>query len=298
MNNQNNITQPSELLSSQKTSPLPSSIELLKQSLILYKQNLKVFLIIVFLVFFPSFLIYNFRYFDFLKKLNVSTFIFLTVTIIAYLITLVFSILTFYAIIYLIKDSSKKVGLIEAYHQSFNILYLTIWLCFLKSFLTIGAFVFLIIPGIIFSIWFVLGPYVLVNENLKGMNALLKSREYIRGYWWKVFWRLLALGVFFLIVSLVLGFIVNLFLSLLLSKNITNYVNEFMSALIGSFFFSFQIVYTFLIYKNLQSIKGEFYFEPSKKKNLKFIFIGIIGILIFLFLFFYFLSLILKKVSV
>ncbi len=295
MNNQNNTTQLQESLSSQKVSSLPNTIELLKQSLNIYKQNLEALLMIVLLLTIFSFVAVE--YGNFIPTPNISNFEKSIIGIIIFLINFIFPLWSFCAIIYLIRDNFKKIDLTEAYRQTFKLIPSLLWLSFLGVFIILGSFVFLIIPGIIFGIWFVLGPYVLVNENLKGMNALLKSREYIRGYWWKVLWRLLALGVFFLIVSLVLGFIVNLFLSLLLSKNITNYVNEFMSALIGSFFFSFQIVYTFLIYKNLQSIKGEFSFEPSKSQKLKYILVGVVGIIVFLILIFYILSLFLRNIS-
>lgn len=205
---------------------------------------------------------------------------------------LIFDLWSFCAIIYLIRNNSKKIDFTEAYSQSFKLIPSLLWLSFLGGFIILEASVFFIIPGIIFGIWFLFAPYILVNDKLKGMNALLKSREYVRGYWWAVFWRLIVLAIFFLITGLVLIFIVNLPLSLLPLGNITKYINKFMLILIISFFFSFSIVYVFLIYKNIRYIKGEFHFEPTKNQKITYILVGVIGILVFLILIYHLIYLI------
>lgn len=72
------------------------------------------------------------------------------------------------------------------------------------------AYLLLIIPGIIASVWFAFAVFVLIYEN-KGVRAALRqSREYVRGRWWGVFGRLLGL----LILSALFGIVLSL-LSLL-----------------------------------------------------------------------------------
>lgn len=56
-----------------------------------------------------------------------------------------------------------------------------IWLGFLTSFIIGGGFMLLIIPGVIFMVWFFFAQFILVKEDVRGMSALLKSREYVRG---------------------------------------------------------------------------------------------------------------------
>lgn len=71
-----------------------------------------------------------------------------------------------------------------------------LWLFSLTGFITGGGFLLLIIPGIIFSVWFGFAKFILVTEGGKGMDAMLKSKEYVRGRWGEVFGRLFVLWFF------------------------------------------------------------------------------------------------------
>jgi len=51
------------------------------------------------------------------------------------------------------------------------------------GFLGTGGFLFLIIPGIIFLVWFIFAQFIIFAEDDRGMNAILKSKEYVRGKW-------------------------------------------------------------------------------------------------------------------
>ena len=46
-----------------------------------------------------------------------------------------------------------------------------------------GGFVFFIVPGVIFSIWLSFSVLILIVENEKGTNALVRSKEYVKGRW-------------------------------------------------------------------------------------------------------------------
>jgi hypothetical protein len=73
---------------------------------------------------------------------------------------------------------------------------------FLVMFALMGLFLLLIVPGLIFSgYWMLIGP-VAVIEGVFGGAAMKRSRALVRGYWWR------AVGVAFvstLLVSLVSG---------------------------------------------------------------------------------------------
>lgn len=71
-----------------------------------------------------------------------------------------------------------------------------LWLFSLTGFIAGGGFLLLIIPGIIFSVWFVFAKFILVAEGERGMNAILKSKEYVRGRWGEVFGRLFVIWFF------------------------------------------------------------------------------------------------------
>lgn len=48
-------------------------------------------------------------------------------------------------------------------------------------------FLLLVIPGIIFMVYWYVFSYVVLDQKLTGMAALKKSREMIRGNWWRTF---------------------------------------------------------------------------------------------------------------
>ncbi|MFA5109707.1 MAG: hypothetical protein WC458_04170 [Patescibacteria group bacterium] len=69
----------------------------------------------------------------------------------------------------------------------------------------------LIIPGIIYSIFYSLACYAFFFEEKRGMAAIRRSIQLVKGYWWPVFGRFLviclATWIFMAIVSLPLSFV-------------------------------------------------------------------------------------------
>lgn len=94
-----------------------------------------------------------------------------------------------------------------------------VWPIILVSLLTalavVGGFILLVIPGVIFSIWFAFATYAVALDNERGIAALAKSKSLVRGRWWPVFWRLLVLGILFSVLLFVLPSLVALPFALL-----------------------------------------------------------------------------------
>ncbi len=55
----------------------------------------------------------------------------------------------------------------------------------------------LIVPGIILSLALIFSSFALVLENRRGLDALMQSRAYAKGYWWAIFGRYLLFGLCF-----------------------------------------------------------------------------------------------------
>ena len=72
----------------------------------------------------------------------------------------------------------------------------------LLTWLTIaGGAVLFIIPAYILALPITFAPYVLANENLKGIKAIQQARLYVKGYWWAAFWRLTIMGFLLALIS-------------------------------------------------------------------------------------------------
>jgi len=126
-----------------------------------------------------------------------------------------------------------------------------------------GSLLF-IIPGIIFTIWFMFWEYAFIVDGVKGFAVLKKSREYVRGSFWEVF-VLTALGgmaVFF----------INIFLEIL------NYIPplNIASMVISIVIWPLYQIYFYLMYENLKKIKmGETMVASSSGSDNKKLAVGL-----------------------
>lgn len=85
----------------------------------------------------------------------------------------------------------------------------------LLNFLTVvGGFILFIVPGVIFSIWYMFAMIISITEDKKGWNAMVASKMYVKGRWWAVVWRLIAgtllISLCSFLMSLILGQLVDL----------------------------------------------------------------------------------------
>ena len=109
------------------------------------------------------------------------------------------------------------------------------WVLFLVGIITVLGFVLLIIPGIIFYVWYSVATYVFVFEDVKGMSALKKSKELVKGYWWPVFGRLFVFACVMGLIGAIpfIGNIINIFFTL-----------------------PFGVIYGYFVYDDLKQIKA------------------------------------------
>jgi hypothetical protein len=115
--------------------------------------------------------------------------------------------------------------------------------------------ILLVIPAIIFGVFWAFALYLVMDRNLVGMAALKESKRIVSGYWWKVFGNILAFGI----VSAIVGAVVSIPF-----RALPNGVVEMtITATISSLASSFALVAGYLLYKNLQSLKGAAAAQPK-----------------------------------
>ena len=225
------------------------------------QQSSKISLISIKDLFINSFKIYQQRFWIFVKLMAISALVFLFALFIW--ISLFLSILfgkNFYTFIVLsivftifivmaavvgfwvqaslivaVKERASLLGAKQSLLKGWSIINSYIWVSFLTGLTILLGFIFFIIPGLIFTIWFGFSRYVLISEDKRGKSAMIMSRQLVRGYWWSIFGRFLVtliLGIFISYVPL-LGPLINLFFTI-----------------------AFIIIYDYLIYEDLKKIKG------------------------------------------
>ena len=192
-------------------------------------------------------------------------------------VTVIVSIWVAVALLYAVYERDH-INVSEALKKGGRRFFSYLWISLLSGFVVLGGFILLIIPGIILSIWFSLGLYVLVAEDRRGMNALLRSKQLVQGYWWPVFWRFLAIGL--VGVGIMLPFIIAGFLL----ENVENLAAlglfQVLQGVASLLFSAFTIIFGFLLYENIKQVKGAAVAaEPDQGQRTKFILLGILGLL-------------------
>jgi hypothetical protein len=110
----------------------------------------------------------------------------------------------------------------------------------LVGLMVLFGIILLIVPGIIWAIWYTFAPVIVVAESIGGWEALKKSKSYVVGRWSAVAWRVAVLALVFGIAEAVVGWVVG--------KNLSGLTN----AIIGFLTLPLVTVYHYILYKNLK----------------------------------------------
>ena len=118
--------------------------------------------------------------------------------------------------------------------------------------LAIGAgLMFFVVPGIVIGILGFAGGYIAATEDKHGTSALAKSREYVRGYFSKIFFLLAA----------------ETFLSLLIVWMAESFNSDLIEWLINFAFAPLLFIFNYLIFEKLKQAKGNLPEPTAGQKN-------------------------------
>lgn len=160
------------------------------------------------------------------------------------------------ALVFAVADES--LGIRAALEKGWSRVWAFAWVFTLTGFIVTGGFLLLIIPGIIFSVWFFLSQFVLAAEDERGMRALLKSKAYMRGRFFEVFLRLFVVWV----VSMIVGMV------------------PLLGAVLSLLFVPFMMIYSWLIYADLRPKGGSIPSVCTAGDKATWIAVGALGFLI------------------
>jgi hypothetical protein len=158
--------------------------------------------------------------------------------------------------------SDETLGIRDSLEAGSKKLWSFIWIFLILGYIVTGGFLLVVIPGIIFSVWFFFSQFILAREDERGMNALLKSKEYVKGYSFDVFLRMFIIWI----ISAVIGSI------------------PFIGWILSLFFVPFAMIFSFLIYEDLKAVKGDVAFNSSSGEKFKWIGAATLGYIVVPFL--------------
>jgi hypothetical protein len=159
---------------------------------------------------------------------------------------------------FLCAVTDEGLNLKEALERGKGVILPLAWVSFLTGLIVCGGYILLIVPGIIFSIWFFFAQFVLVKEDVRGMEALLKSREYVRGQWFDVAIRLLLIWG----LSVIVGAI------------------PLAGPLLSIVFIPYVVIFHYLIYRDLRQCKGDVPYSCGTGDKLLWPGVALIGLVI------------------
>jgi len=125
------------------------------------------------------------------------------------------------------------------------------WLSILTVVLILLWTLLLIIPGIIFSIFYSFAVYAFVFEGKKGMAAIRRSKELVKNYWWPVAGRVLAFSFLILLFSEVIAMPLDMVEKYSLWWHIWNAIFQIIGFIIGPI----ALLFSYKIYQDLVNIK-------------------------------------------
>jgi len=113
------------------------------------------------------------------------------------LVNIFVSIISGAALIYASVEiiEQRTVTAEASYRRAFSVFGPFLWLSILQFFVVIGGYALLIVPGIIFSLWFIYSTMVFFSNNQRGITAMQTSRAYMQGYIGPVFGRGFIFGL-------------------------------------------------------------------------------------------------------
>ena len=144
---------------------------------------------------------------------------------------------------------SKEINVFKAYKQTWNKILPFCFLAIIYSLICIFGTILLIIPGILFAIWFNLCFWIYIDQGIKGTKALKLSYKYMQGnavyYVKKWIFIIFTVSVPFIIFQYILKLVDT---PLIIRVLITNLVNALIQPI--------TVIYSLFLYKYIKSTKA------------------------------------------
>jgi len=193
----------------------------------------------------------------------------LLLIIVGVLLFLAITYLTSGALVYAMKDGS---GVKESFKFIFKNFWSFIWIMVLMMLVIIPGFVALIIPGILLSVLLSFTMFAFMDEGLRGSAALMRSKEYVSGYFWPI------IGKLGLYVLVVLGAAIGAGIV----TGILSMVNKELGSLVQTLFnviviTPIGICFSWRLYKDLKEKRPEVVSAPVSEKRGKIKALAVIG---------------------
>lgn len=148
-------------------------------------------------------------------------------------------------VVYAVDDPDNHPPIQELLAKAWPLVLPYLLVAILVGLAVIGGLILLIVPGIIFAVWFSLSSFTLILDNQRGTAALKASKGLVSGRFGAVFGRFLLLILTFIGIAIVGGIVIAILPGVL--KQIgSSALSNFVLSPLG-------LIFTYLLYKELKS---------------------------------------------
>jgi len=194
-------------------------------------------------------------------------------------------------ILFIKQRTMKALSLSQLASQAVSLVPGYIVLSIVLFFIVGGGLFLFLIPGIVMSIWFMFSQYSLVYDNKRGMNALMWSRQLIKGYTLRIFGYLFVFGLIQAVISGVVAQFAK-------SSGSTGIVAMLVYVAFIVLMTMYQVVLMGLLYERLRTIKASMKVTVKKWPYVVTATVGwIVGIILIIFLAAFFVMVVQKIVT-
>jgi len=190
--------------------------------------------------------------------------------------------------LYGVVDQNPSVSAKEILRKGWRRIFSYLWVTILFIVILMGGYFLLIIPGIMLSIWFSFAMYALATEDARGLDALLRSKQLVKGLWWQVVWRHVFFGLVIGVPILVM-FAALVFLPVVITYSGQNglfieqyqeWMNTLQTILMPLWWIggAFGMAFAYALFEDLKRVKGNPSYADYKESKGKYIALGILGI--------------------
>lgn len=254
--------------------PLPGPGELLKESFLEYRKKYKFYLGILLLPFFINvvpvilfmFFMQSISSMFASKRFDASLLIQYPAIIIGFFVWIlalfIASITSQSAILYSVTHAQEEnLTIGSSYKKGSKYIWQLLWIGCISGLLIAGGMFLFVIPGIIFSIWFSFSALTLFDQNIKGSEALSKSKLYVQGYFWPILGRMFFMTLISIIASFAISSTVEfigIFVSLAgIPKEITSSFSQAMGSVVSYVVMPLWLIYWYKVYSRMKELNKE-----------------------------------------
>jgi hypothetical protein len=173
------------------------------------------------------------------------------VAVFAGMIYIMYFMIRAYMGIYLLVKHDYAGEAKEIFKETRDIFWPYVWLSLLTTILVILWMFLLIIPGLIFSIFYSFAVYAFFFEGKRGMEAIRRSRTLVKGYFWPVFGRVALLGFIIWIFTMVISIPLYIMPKESIGYDTWSVIVQIISFLIGPI----ALLFSYNIYSDLVKLK-------------------------------------------